>query len=218
MPVDPKHWKRSTAHIREILLKDWDPIGVAEIPEAQSEYDSYVGRLYSLLAAGPNPDAIAAHLERIETDAMGLYGGNAEARRVAAIRLSALKLHEDPAIGPFPCPACGFIVFDEPPGSYHICPICNWEDDQVQLRHPALAGGANHYSLCDAQRRSIQLVPLSIQLASGFRRDPHWRPLTSDECAQALSTLSAGGHLPAIGPEFNAQFYYWLSPHSNSAG
>ena len=26
--------------IREILLRDWDPVGVADVPEAQDEYDS----------------------------------------------------------------------------------------------------------------------------------------------------------------------------------
>jgi hypothetical protein len=34
----------------------------------------------------------------------------------------------------YPCPCCGHVVFDEPPGSYSICPICFWEDDLVQLR------------------------------------------------------------------------------------
>ena len=33
-----------------------------------------------------------------------------------------------------PCPCCGYLVFDEPVGSFDICPICDWEDDDVQLR------------------------------------------------------------------------------------
>jgi len=35
--------------IRAILLKEWDPIGVSHIPEAQDEYDRYVGGVYRLL-------------------------------------------------------------------------------------------------------------------------------------------------------------------------
>jgi hypothetical protein len=31
------------------LLKEWDPIGVGQIPEAQDEYDSYVPDVYKLL-------------------------------------------------------------------------------------------------------------------------------------------------------------------------
>ena len=37
------------AAIREILLRDWDPIGVADVPEAQDEYDSYISQIYGLL-------------------------------------------------------------------------------------------------------------------------------------------------------------------------
>jgi hypothetical protein len=38
--------------IRQILLHDWDPVGVRDQPSAQREYDSYVGGLYRLLAEG----------------------------------------------------------------------------------------------------------------------------------------------------------------------
>lgn len=32
--------------IREILMRDWDPIGVHGIPEAADEYDMYIGGIY----------------------------------------------------------------------------------------------------------------------------------------------------------------------------
>ena len=51
----------------------------------------------------------------------------------------------------FPCPCCGYMVFEEPPGSYEICPICFWEDDPSQLRFQRTTG-ANHVSLVDGQR------------------------------------------------------------------
>lgn len=38
-------WDRAMRYhqaIREALMKEWDPIGVAHIPEAQDEYDGYV--------------------------------------------------------------------------------------------------------------------------------------------------------------------------------
>ncbi|HEY1756822.1 MAG TPA: hypothetical protein VGG72_15730 [Bryobacteraceae bacterium] len=35
--------------IKTALLKEWDPIGVGEVPEAQDEYDSYVPDTYELL-------------------------------------------------------------------------------------------------------------------------------------------------------------------------
>ena len=47
-----EHLTRAQAYqnnIRKILFQDWDPIGVSHIPEAQDEYDSYVGGVYSRL-------------------------------------------------------------------------------------------------------------------------------------------------------------------------
>lgn len=45
------------------------------------------------------------------------------------------------------CPVCGKTKV----GEYDICPICNWENDPIQLDHPDLSGGANHMSLKEAQ-------------------------------------------------------------------
>lgn len=43
----------------------------------------------------------------------------------------------------YACPCCGHRVLDAAPGSYEICPICFWEDDEVQFRWPASPVGAN---------------------------------------------------------------------------
>ena len=72
--------------IREILLRDWDPIGVQDVPEAQDEYDSYVGGIEGLLHRGASVEEIAAHLAKIEGESMGLPAS-------AALRLpAAMKL------------------------------------------------------------------------------------------------------------------------------
>ena len=70
--------------IREILLHQWDPIGVATVAEAQDEYDSYIGGIYRLIASGAGSERIAAHLADIARDEMGLYPSHAgELLRVA---------------------------------------------------------------------------------------------------------------------------------------
>ncbi|WP_092978661.1 CPCC family cysteine-rich protein [Actinopolyspora lacussalsi] len=51
----------------------------------------------------------------------------------------------------YPCPCCGRLVHDQPPGSYLICPVCGWEDDLIQLRWPHRTRGANRSSLVEAQ-------------------------------------------------------------------
>lgn len=35
--------------IGEILMQHWDPIGVADVPEARGEYDGYIGSVYRIL-------------------------------------------------------------------------------------------------------------------------------------------------------------------------
>lgn len=52
----------------------------------------------------------------------------------------------------YPCPCCTELTFEkEPPGTYDICPSCNWEDDPLQFEDPNYAGGANLMSLNEAK-------------------------------------------------------------------
>jgi hypothetical protein len=64
--------------IGQILLRDWDPIGVRDVPQAQNEYDSYVGGVYRLLASGASQQAVADYLADVEG---GLMGSDHPSRR-----------------------------------------------------------------------------------------------------------------------------------------
>lgn len=84
----------------------------------------------------------------------------------------------------FPCPCCGYRTFDTPPGSYDICPVCFWEDDQVQLRWPEWSTGANRLSLVDAQATYAEIGASEPRLRVHVRaprpdesREPEWRPV-----------------------------------------
>jgi Cysteine-rich CPCC len=80
----------------------------------------------------------------------------------------------------FPCPCCGYRVFEEHPGSYDICAICGWEDDISQLRFPHSLG-ANRVSLIEAQMSFADQDADDLQnnvaraTALGKARDPGWR-------------------------------------------
>ena len=84
----------------------------------------------------------------------------------------------------FPCPCCGYQVFDHQPGFHQLCPICGWEDDLSQLRFPLMPGSSNRVSLQDAQR-NFQDYGASERRNLGHTRDPiedeavedGWRPL-----------------------------------------
>jgi hypothetical protein len=58
--------------IRQTLMQYWDPIGVAGVPGAQDEYDSYIGPVYRLLSSGASDAELVDYLYKTETETMGL--------------------------------------------------------------------------------------------------------------------------------------------------
>ncbi|MCB1733885.1 MAG: hydrolase [Gammaproteobacteria bacterium] len=86
----------------------------------------------------------------------------------------------------FPCPCCGYRVFQYQPGSSERCPICAWEDDLAQLRFPLMAGSSNPQSLHEAQQTYEQIGACSMSRQAdtreplGERRDEEWRRLRPD--------------------------------------
>ena len=56
--------------IARVLMEDWDPIGVPDIPE--DEYDNYIPAIYGMLAQGKSGQEIADYLSRIEIEWMEL--------------------------------------------------------------------------------------------------------------------------------------------------
>lgn len=73
--------------IRDILMREWDPIGVADAPEAQDEYDSYVGDIYGLLVRRGPSYKVIDYLWWAETEHMGLYGNRRRTEYVAMLLL-----------------------------------------------------------------------------------------------------------------------------------
>ncbi len=81
--------QRLHAAIKQELLKNWDPIGVKDIPEAQDEYDSYVPKIYKMLIQRKTKQEIFDYLWWIETEHMGL-SGNRQSTDACADRLLSL--------------------------------------------------------------------------------------------------------------------------------
>lgn len=114
-----------------------------------------------------------------------------------------------------PCPCCGYLMFGEPPGSYDICKICFWEDDDIQLRFPKLAGGANKPSLMEAQRNFAEFGECEIRLLQYVRpptpediRDLDWRPV--DPLRDLFTALDRGDGTDDW-PAERTHLYYWRS-------
>ena len=113
-----------------------------------------------------------------------------------------------------PCPCCGFLTLEGEYGSYVICPLCDWEDDPVQLANPTSEGGANKKSLVQAQVAATEKYPVNVELAGGFRRSTSWRPLLPLEIeASNREKEVKHWHKAAVLTENEA--YWQLSVHSN---
>jgi len=83
--------------IRQSLLREWDPIGVGAVSEAQDEYDAYVPSIYKILIMHKTPQQIFDYLWRLETEHMGLTGDR-QATEKFAERLMRIPEEVDEAM------------------------------------------------------------------------------------------------------------------------
>ena len=120
----------------------------------------------------------------------------------------------------YPCACCGYLVFEQRPGSYEICPICFWEDDIVQLRWVDVAGGANSVSLVDAQRNYATLGCCEARFLSHVRapvltdrRDPEWRIV---DLATDREPHTPGMNYRGTYPDDSTRLYYWRASYWRS--
>jgi len=112
----------------------------------------------------------------------------------------------------YTCPCCGYKTLSDWPGSYDICPICFWEDDQIQILDPWYDGGANHPSLVEAQMNfkafgasEPRLKEYVRPVVTADERDPEWRPV---EDKDRLSVKLPRDLTEREWKDLNA-WYYW---------
>ena len=77
--------------ISAILLKEWDPIGVQDSPEAFDEYDSYVMPLYKMLIDKKPLQDIFEYLVWAESQHMGLSIVDRQHTHLVAEKLKGLS-------------------------------------------------------------------------------------------------------------------------------
>ncbi len=81
--------KNLHTEIKDIMLRDWDPIGIQDVREASDEYDSYVPSVYKLLISQKPIHEIFEYLWWVETEHMGLIGDR-QATEAIAKKLQSL--------------------------------------------------------------------------------------------------------------------------------
>lgn len=76
----------------------------------------------------------------------------------------------------YACPCCGSRTLHDPErGSFEICPICLWEDDEIALEQPDTVCGPNPVSLNQARQNYKRMKASSAGAAK------YVRPPTRDE-------------------------------------
>ena len=78
----------------------------------------------------------------------------------------------------YPCPCCGFLtMFGSTRGTFDICQVCGWEDDEVQFNDPDYRGGANVLSLNESRANYAKFGAAKIKSISRVRPPlPHEIP------------------------------------------
>jgi hypothetical protein len=61
----------------------------------------------------------------------------------------------------YPCPCCGYLTLTDKLGTFGICPVCYWEDDNLQYDNPDYDGGANGISLNEARKNYKNIGAIS---------------------------------------------------------
>src|SRR5438105_13500422 len=78
--------------IRQVLFRDWDPIGVNDNPQLVDEYDSYIAPVYRILSGSRSEDDLIECLYRTEHDQIGTGCESSEQLRPVARKLLALDV------------------------------------------------------------------------------------------------------------------------------
>jgi hypothetical protein len=78
------------------------------------------------------------------------------------------------------CPCCGYrTLTPDTPGSYEVCPVCDWLDDLVAFYAPDYENDYNHLSLTAARRNferwgACTRAAVARTRAPREERDPNW--------------------------------------------
>jgi hypothetical protein len=81
--------------IHDILLEDWDPIGINIIPEAWNEYEQYIPEIAKLLSIHSEKSQLISYLGNVRTQYMSLPKNIEKDSIVAEKLITAFLLMSD---------------------------------------------------------------------------------------------------------------------------
>jgi hypothetical protein len=81
--------------IKQVLIRDWDPIGIGDEEVCGDEYDAYVAPVYRILIDSRSENDLIEELRRIEVDEIGVMPTDVERLRFVALKLLSLSVRLD---------------------------------------------------------------------------------------------------------------------------
>ena len=78
--------------IRQVLFRDWDPIGVNANVNLQDEYDAYIAPVYRILAGSRSEQELVDCLFKLEGESIGVQCNSPERLRRIARKLLELDV------------------------------------------------------------------------------------------------------------------------------
>jgi len=69
--------------VDEVLHCQWDPIGVASVPQARDEYHSYLPHVFEMFRSGSNEDELTEYLGDVANNRIGLSASPEHDRAIA---------------------------------------------------------------------------------------------------------------------------------------
>jgi hypothetical protein len=85
--------------VKEILFREWDPIGVNDNEKCRDEYDNYATSVIQLLLAGDDEHKLTMRLSHYQRINMGMSVVDEERDRAVAKRLLALVANDSKRSG-----------------------------------------------------------------------------------------------------------------------
>lgn len=93
--IDKDDTRRIRVQIRHVLLEVWDPIRIKDEPNAQDEYDMYIGDIYELLVSHAPDLKIAEYLHRVAHERMSFDSAQIPDMIPTVQALKAISLHSN---------------------------------------------------------------------------------------------------------------------------
>lgn len=178
-----------------IGLEELDPI---EFPTLVGEPYSFGQEVYSVLKNASNL-GVENHLQLMVLDEVS--------PTQTPQKLTGKSNRKTMDHKKYPCPCCGYKVFEELPGSYEICPICFWQDDLTDLEMLYKSMGPNRVSLYEAQKNYELTGASEPRFINNVReagshdiRESSWRKIDRDR--DRAIDIKANDSIEKI--------YYWL--------